>query len=193
MAWRVTPARGIKNTIFHHWATRMNGNIILIGFMGVGKGRTARALAAKTGRFAVDTDDLIESLAKKKIRKIFADQGEPLFRQLEQQAADWLQKNVQSTIVSTGGGFFQVKGLKDLGTVIYLHSDVEEILKSIMAHENAAKKIKKRPLLQDLEKARKLFDQRLPHYRKAADIEINVEGKDPVQVADEICSSLETT
>lgn len=86
-----------------------------------------------------------------------------------------------------------MKGLRKLGTVIYLHSDVEEILKSIMAHENAAKKIKKRPLLQDLDKARKIFVQRLPHYRKAADIEINVAGKDPVEVADEICSLLETT
>ncbi len=44
--------------------------------MGVGKGQTARELARQTGRFAVDTDDLIESLTKKKIRKIFADQGE---------------------------------------------------------------------------------------------------------------------
>lgn len=170
----------------------MSKNIILIGFMGVGKGRTARALAEKTGRFAVDTDDLIESLVKKKIRKIFADQGEPFFRQLEQQTANWLKGNVQSTIVSTGGGFFQVKGIRKLGTVIYLHSGVEEIINSILAHENAAKKIKKRPLLQDLDTAKKLFAKRLPAYRKVADIEINVSGKDAQQVADEICSSLKS-
>ena len=50
----------------------MADNIILIGFMGVGKGRTARALAEKTGLFAVDTDDLIETMTKMKIRQIFA-------------------------------------------------------------------------------------------------------------------------
>ncbi|MCW5204049.1 shikimate kinase, partial [Desulfobulbus sp. US4] len=48
----------------------MADNIILIGFMGVGKGRTARALAEQTSRFAVDTDDLIESMVNLKIRDI---------------------------------------------------------------------------------------------------------------------------
>lgn len=42
-------------------------NIVLIGFMGVGKGRSARCLAAKTGRYALDCDDLIESSANSKI------------------------------------------------------------------------------------------------------------------------------
>ena len=40
----------------------MAENIILIGFMGVGKGRVARTLAAGTGRYTVDTDDLIETM-----------------------------------------------------------------------------------------------------------------------------------
>lgn len=40
-------------------------NIVLIGFMGVGKGRTARAITKLTGRFALDCDDLIESYANK--------------------------------------------------------------------------------------------------------------------------------
>ncbi|PID72486.1 MAG: shikimate kinase [Desulfobulbus propionicus] len=168
----------------------MNMNIILIGFMGVGKGRIARALAQKTGAFAIDTDDLIESLVKKKIRKIFAEEGEPFFRQLEQRTADWIRENVQSTIISTGGGFFQVNGMKTLGVVVYLHSNVEEIIKAIEAHKNAARKIKKRPLLQDLDKARELFAARLPLYREAADIEINVEGKAPEQVAEELFALL---
>ena len=57
----------------------MADNIILIGFMGVGKGRVARALVGKTGMVAIDTDDLIESLVNMKIRKIFALHGEPYF------------------------------------------------------------------------------------------------------------------
>ena len=53
----------------------MKKNIVLIGFMGVGKGRIARMLAAKTGRFAVDCDDLIESFSNSKVKKIFAQFG----------------------------------------------------------------------------------------------------------------------
>ena len=55
-------------------------NFILIGFMGVGKGTVARALAKKTGLFCIDCDDLIESYANKKIKQIFADDGESEFR-----------------------------------------------------------------------------------------------------------------
>ncbi len=168
----------------------MSKNIILIGFMGVGKGRTARMLAEKTGCYTVDTDDLIETMVKMKIRDIFARHGEPHFRDLEQQTADWLRKNVKHTIVSTGGGFFQVKKLHKLGLIVYLHSDVEAIIASIRNHPNAKKKIKKRPLLQDLDQAKILFARRLPLYRKAADMEINVEGRDIESVADEIMGRL---
>jgi shikimate kinase len=164
----------------------MAKNIILIGFMGVGKGRTARELASLTGNFAVDTDDLIESLTKTKIRQIFSTRGEAFFRKIEQQTADWLKKNVSSTIVSTGGGFFMVNNIKKLGRVVYLHSSVEGIISSIESHPKAEKKIKKRPLLQDLGQARKLYKARLPLYRKAADYEINVEGKEIAAVAREI-------
>ncbi len=169
----------------------MAKNIILIGFMGVGKGRTARELASLTGSFAVDTDDLIESLTKTKIRQIFSTQGEAFFREIEQQTADWLKKNVSSTIVSTGGGFFMVKNIKKLGRVVYLHSSVEGIISSIEGHPKAEKKIKKRPLLQNLGQARKLFKTRLPLYRKAADFEVNVEGKEIVAVAREILKNIQ--
>ena len=164
----------------------MADNIILIGFMAVGKGRTARALAAATGRFAVDTDDLIESMVKMKIRKIFARHGERHFRDLEQRTADWLEHNVSATIVSTGGGFFKVGNLHRLGRVIYLHSTLEGILTAVRNHPNGAKKIAKRPLLQDMDKARLLYDERLPLYRAACDTEINVQGREISEVAEEI-------
>ena len=164
----------------------MAKNIILIGFMGVGKGRTARELSLHTGRYALDTDNMIESLANKKIRNIFADQGEAAFREMEQQAANWLRNNVTNTIVSTGGGFFMVKNINKLGKVIYLHSSIEGIISAIQRHPNAARKIKKRPLLQDLEAAKELYYKRLPLYRRAADYEINLEGKDIKSVVKKI-------
>lgn len=165
-------------------------NIILIGFMGVGKGRTARALAQETGLFAIDTDDLIESMEKMKIRKIFLDQGETAFRKLEQKAAGWLDKHVTGTIISTGGGFYQVTNLRDLGTVVYLHASVEYIVENIMAHPKAAKKIKKRPLLSDIEKAKELFDRRLPQYHRLADHIVDIEGRDVAQLSRDIIAML---
>ncbi|MGI9569078.1 MAG: shikimate kinase, partial [Desulfobulbia bacterium] len=153
-------------------------------------GRTARELAHLTDRFAIDTDDIIESFAKQKIRKIFKNPGEATFRAMEQQTALWLENNVNNTIVSTGGGFFMVEQISKLGRVIYLHSSVEHIIDAIHNHPKGAQKIKKRPLLQDLNKAKELYAHRLPRYREVADYEINVEGAEIGKVAEEIVEML---
>jgi len=166
----------------------MRENIVLIGFMGVGKGRTARALASQTGMFAVDCDDLIESFANEKIKTIFAEQGEQCFRKLEQKVAKWLEQSVRASIISTGGGFFKVKNLRKIGKIVYLHAEFEDILERIRADVNAAKKLRKRPLLQDMNKARMLYDERVPLYRKVADVEISVTDRSAEQIASEIVS-----
>ncbi len=168
----------------------MTGNIILVGFMGVGKGRTARMLADKTGKFAVDCDDLIESFTNMKVKKIFKTHGEPRFRKLEQMVARWLEEKLHDTIISTGGGFFKVPNIHRIGTVVYLHSEFDQILQAIHSHPKAVKKIKKRPLLQDLKKAKTLFNERLPLYRGVADFEIQVGGRSIDKVTDEIIKSL---
>ena len=164
----------------------MKSNIVLIGFMGVGKGRTARMLAEKTGMFAVDCDDLIESFANEKVKKIFASYGEKHFRELEKQVAVWLEKRVSKTIVSTGGGFFNVPNIRKIGKIVYLHSEFDQILDGIYAHPNAKKKIKKRPLLQDLKNARALLEKRLPIYRDLADLEISVAESGIEEITDDI-------
>ena len=168
----------------------MSENILLVGFMGVGKGRTARALAAEMDCFALDTDDLIESFVKLKIRTLFAQRGEPAFRKIEQQVGLWLQAHVQGTIISTGGGFFMVENLNAIGKVVYLHSSLNGIISTINKHPNAQRKIKKRPLLQDMDKAKVLYQARLPLYRQAADYEVNVEGRKTSEIAAEIKSLL---
>ncbi len=168
----------------------MSGNIVLIGFMAVGKGRTARALSRLTGRFYLDTDDLIESMARMKIKKIFAAYGESYFRELEKRTGRWLADNVRNTVISTGGGFFTVENLKKIGTIVYLHNEFELILERVYEQPDAARKIKKRPLLRDREKAIILYEHRLPRYREVADQEIYVGDKTAEQAAAEIAAKL---
>ncbi len=166
-------------------------NIILIGFMGVGKGTVARAIFKQTGRFSVDTDDIIESITKKRIKDIFADHGEPYFRDLEKQCALWLEKSIDNTIISTGGGFYRQENLKDIGTVIYLENSFEGILRRIHNSPNAEKKLKKRPLLQNLEEAKKLYDVRVKEYESVADFVVNVEDRAEVDIVKEIFEKIE--
>lgn len=161
-------------------------NIVLIGFMGVGKGSVAREIVRQSGIIALDTDDIIESMENRKIKKIFAKEGEEYFRSLERKVAQWLQNQVSGTLISTGGGFFKVPNLSEIGTVVYLSAPFETIYQRIKSHPNAKSKLRKRPLFQDISKAKKLYAERAPFYEKAADIVIDVDGKDIDEIAREI-------
>ena len=161
-------------------------NIILIGFMGVGKGTVARALVEKTDMYAIDTDDLIESMENRKIKKIFEVEGEPYFRALEKKAAAWLEKSVFDTIISTGGGFYKQENINKIGKVVYLKSSFQGILDRINNAPNAANKLKKRPLLQNMEEAIKLYNSRAKEYEKVAKIVVDVENKDIKDIVKEI-------
>jgi len=73
----------------------MKDNILLIGFMGVGKESIARAFAKEYGIYNIDTDDLIESKENKTIIKLFEKFGESYFREKEQETANWLESSVK--------------------------------------------------------------------------------------------------
>ncbi len=78
-------------------------NIILIGMPGCGKTTIAKALSEATGRQAVDSDEELVRLAGKFIERIFAEDGEAVFRKLEHQVLSQLGK-CNGLIISTGGG-----------------------------------------------------------------------------------------
>ena len=165
-------------------------NIILIGFMGVGKGTVARGLVKKSNMFAIDTDDLIESMENRKIKKIFELEGEPYFRALEKKTALWLEKSVNNTIISTGGGFYKQENINKIGKVVYLKSSFQGILDRINEAPNAENKLKKRPLLQNMEEAIKLYDSRAKEYEKVAKILVDVEKKDLKDIVKEILGQI---
>ena len=162
---------------------KKKNNIVLIGFMGVGKGTIARALYKEIGLFPLDCDDLIESAYNSKIKEIFAKHGEDEFRKIEKKLAKFIEKNVSNAIISTGGGFYKVPNLKKLGTIIYLKSDFEGIISRIKNSPNATKKLAKRPLLKDLKEAKKPPDKREDEYEKVADLIVDVGERSPKMIA----------
>ncbi len=151
-------------------------NIILIGFMGVGKGTTARAFAKKYGVYAIDTDDLIESLENRAIKKIFKKEGESYFRALEQKTADWIENSVDNTLISCGGGFYKVNNLNRLGTVVLLDASYDWIYNRLKTAKNAKNKLAKRPLFSEPKKAKALYNEREKIYKSVADVVIDMES-----------------
>ena len=144
--------------------------------MGVGKGTTARAFTKKYGTYIIDTDDLIESKENKEVKKIFAKKGEAYFRAQEQETANWIEKCVTGTLISCGGGFYKVKNLKKLGTVVLLDASFEWIHNRLKTAKNAKSKLAKRPLFAKEKEAKKLYEEREKAYKKVADVIIDVEN-----------------
>jgi len=161
-------------------------NIVLIGFMGVGKGSIAREVIKNSDYMTIDTDDIIESMENCRIKSIFEEFGEEYFRSLEKKVSLWLQTSIKNTLISTGGGFYKQKNIKNIGIIILLDSPFDAIIKRIQEHPNAIKKLKKRPLLDDFKKAKELYKVRRPEYLKLADIVINVTDKSAHKCAKEL-------
>jgi shikimate kinase len=157
----------------------------------VGKGTIARAIFRYKGQFSIDTDDVIESITKKKIKVIFQEHGEAYFRDLEKQCSIWLENSIDNTVISTGGGFYRQENLTKIGTVVYLKSSFQGILNRINRCPDAEKKLRKRPLLTDLEAANKLYNERVSEYARVADIIVDVENRDEADIVNEIYEKIE--
>ena len=144
-------------------------NIILCGFMGSGKTVVGNELAKIMGRRFVDTDELIEQEQGVAIKAIFAAHGEDYFRELEFECCKKVAQ-MKNCVVSTGGGALtferNVQALKESGKIVFLDADFDVICDRIGDSTT-------RPLFQDKEKAKKLYDERKSKYLAAADIVID--------------------
>ncbi|MFW6115649.1 MAG: 3-dehydroquinate synthase [Chloroflexota bacterium] len=117
----------------------MTDNVVLTGFMGVGKTAVGREVARQLGRPFVDMDTQIEARAGKSISRIFSEDGEAAFRTMEtalcrELAAEAGARHdlVDGAIIATGGGALvnpENRALtRESGLVICLDADPEEIL-----------------------------------------------------------------
>jgi shikimate kinase len=141
------------------------GNVILVGFMGAGKSTVGRLLARRLGRCFVETDAMITAREGRSIPEIFAERGEPHFRQLEAEVLEALAEK-HGHVIATGGGFPCGPGVMDrllqLGTVVWLAADFD----AVYARAN---RVGGRPMLagRSPEAAAALYRVRQDSYRRA--------------------------
>ncbi|MDR0338189.1 MAG: shikimate kinase [Planctomycetaceae bacterium] len=119
-------------------------SLILIGYRGTGKTTIARKLSQRLQIPVIDSDTEIEQRSGKKIADIFAQNGETIFRNLEESTiAEILQQNQGNPfILSTGGGAILRPEtrcrLKNSGHVVWLTATPETILHRIQDDPESA-------------------------------------------------------
>lgn len=155
--------------------TNRRPNIYLIGFMGVGKSAVGRALARALKMEFIDSDWAIEKTAGKPIARIFEQDGEAAFREMERRFIEEGHP-AGGAVVSCGGGLPVQPGMRELlmgkGVVICLFAKPETVVRRTVGNP-------KRPLLnvEDPEsRVRELMKQRDPVYMNTG-IGISTEGR----------------
>ncbi|MBA1339487.1 MAG: shikimate kinase/shikimate kinase / 3-dehydroquinate synthase [Pelagibacterales bacterium] len=121
----------------------MKKNLILTGMMGVGKSTIGKSLSKKLNMNFIDIDKLIEKNENSTIPKIFEENGEEYFRNLEKKISLLEIKKTES-VISLGGGAFMNKEIRSivLNTCCSFWLDLK--IKTI---EDRIKNSNKRPLL----------------------------------------------
>jgi shikimate kinase len=172
-------------------ARRLEGlNLYLVGMMGTGKSAVGRPLAAALGYRFLDADTSVERVAGRSIPELFAEVGEPGFRDLETavlgQIASW-----HSLVVATGGGVVtrpENWGHMQQGVVVWLDAPPELLLRRLAADPSP------RPLLQTADpesQLSSLLSQRQRLYAQA-DLHIRQAGEPIEEVAAAVLAQLPT-
>ena len=162
---------------------------VLIGLPGSGKSTIGRRLAKALDVSLLDTDAAIEETTGRTIADIFATDGEPEFRRIEE---DVIRSALQSHdgVLSLGGGAVTTQGVRDAlagHVVIYLEISAAEGVRRTGGSTV-------RPLLAGGdrgEKFRKLMVERVPLYRRVATMRINTNRRNPGAVVRHVVERLE--
>ena len=157
--------------------------------MGSGKSVVAQLLAEKLNRKMEDLDEHIVSHEGKSINDIFANSGEPYFRDIEKKILKKIAAQ-KERVVSTGGGIVldedNMNLMRESGVIIYLRAPTDILYARIKDKSD-------RPLLKGespKDKLDKIYYHRAGLYAKA-DFTIDTMDKIPHDVAEEIIKLLE--
>lgn len=111
----------------------MKKNVVLIGMPGSGKSTIGVLLAKNLAYDFLDSDVLIQNRSGKKLQQILDEEGIEAFGKWENEVN--LSLNVENTVIATGGSAVyweeSMRHLKEIGLVVYLKTDYEELQRRI--------------------------------------------------------------
>jgi shikimate kinase len=163
--------------------------VLLVGFMGSGKSTVGPLLAdALSWRF-VDFDDRLVEEEGRSVARIFEEDGEPYFREVEERLARSLLDE-RDVVLASGGGWAAVPGRlralapETLSVWLRVSPDI-----AVARVESTGG----RPLLTGPDPAttaRRLIETRTPAYAEAT-VEVDTDGRRPIDVSRTILALVE--
>jgi shikimate kinase len=162
--------------------------VVVVGPPGAGKSTIGRLLAERLGVTFRDVDEDIVALAGKPITDIFATDGEPVFRELEERAVATALAEHLGVLALGGGAVLSERTRAALAGhhVVFLNVGMPEGIRRTGLSTA-------RPLLAGVNPRatfKALLDARLPLYREVAVLEVATDEAEPEQVADTVLAAL---
>ncbi len=164
----------------------MNKSIYLCGFMGCGKSTVGKKLSHMLDCDFTDMDDYIVEKLGMDIPTIFAQKGEPFFRDTETEVIRELAGT--NGIIACGGGAMLRKINSDTalenGIVVFIDASFDTCYNRIKNDAN-------RPIVQNntYESLHNIYDERIPLYDAHSSVKISADGTAD-DIADRIISVL---
>lgn len=169
-------------------------NIILIGYRATGKTTVAKLLSEHLKWPWVDLDVEIEHRAGKTIAEIFAEEGEPAFRDRETEVVkDFCGRS--GWIIAAGGGAplrpENRQAMRQKSVVFWLTASPETIHQRMTTDPTTGARRPNLTARGGLEEIVELLARREPVYRETAHYVIDTENRSPQDVAQEVLRRLE--
>lgn len=162
--------------------------VVLVGPPGAGKSSVGAVLARQLGRRLRDTDSDIEAAEGRAIADIFIEDGEPRFRELEEQAVVAALAEHDGVLALGGGAIMSTATRRTLAEVPVVFLDVS--LAKAMPRVGLSGA---RPLLVESPRARWriLMEERRPLYEEVADLRLDTDEHTPEQLAAILVAAVE--
>lgn len=152
-------------------------HLVLVGLMGSGKTTVGRALAQRLRRELLDSDAMIEARHGRTVRTIFAEDGEPAFREIETEVlVEALAAADKAVIAAAGGVVLRPQNRAALrasgARVVWLRADPATLVERVRSGVH-------RPLLDDDPQGtlERMYAERSELYREVADAIVTVDNR----------------
>lgn len=162
-------------------------HVVLVGLMGAGKTTVGERCAERLGRPFVDTDDVVEAVARRSVQELFAEAGEATFRELEREAVRDATASPVPSVIACGGGAVLDPGnrrsLRETGTVVWLRATPSVLAQRVDADGVERPLLAPRGAVATLER---LAVVRAAAYEAVADAAVDTDGRTVDEVVDAV-------